>query len=485
MKQFKKLAALVLAVIMVMSLAACGGGSGSNGSTAAPNTSGNATQAPQTQAPGGSESQTQAPADEGEYTVYFYAWTNPDNMKTLLAAFDEEYEGKYHMEYVKLDDAKTLTINTALASGSQIDVMTQASSMDLRVRADEGTYEGLKQFFDKEGWTYADICGEANEATQNINGDYYAIPYCQNINMIWFNKKLFDAANEPYPEAGWTWEDFRQTAIRMTSGEGENKVYGAMMDYAGGDGDNYWDFIARQKLGPFTYYNDDFTASAFDDPAFAESLSFFYQMAVVDKCIVPYDEYSAMQYSNDTQGMIGLYSDKYAMWMAPVYGCLYTKPSYGEVPADADIGMVDVPTVDGGKTVTTVYTSTASVPSSAPNKDASWEAIKYITILHPEYFAGPKAMHPGIDLKTDEQKEFFNSIIFSDKPGVDYDMCMANMAMDRTLVSKDNTVRQGQVEMNEIVKEHTTLVFTGDESVEEALKAMKEEADEAIANSSN
>ena len=98
MKQFKKLAALVLAVIMVMSLAACGGGSGSNGSTAAPNTSGNATQAPQTQAPGGSEAQTQAPAGEGEYTVYFYAWTNPDNMKTLLAAFDEEYEGKYHME---------------------------------------------------------------------------------------------------------------------------------------------------------------------------------------------------------------------------------------------------------------------------------------------------------------------------------------------------------------------------------------------------
>ena len=47
----------------------------------------------------------------------------------------------------------------------------------------------------------------------NINGDYYAIPYNNNINMVFFNKKMFDEAGVEYPKEGWTWEDFRNTAI--------------------------------------------------------------------------------------------------------------------------------------------------------------------------------------------------------------------------------------------------------------------------------
>ena len=44
-------------------------------------------------------------------TVHFYAWTNPDNMKPLLAAFNEDFAGKYEMVYEKLADAATLTIS--------------------------------------------------------------------------------------------------------------------------------------------------------------------------------------------------------------------------------------------------------------------------------------------------------------------------------------------------------------------------------------
>ncbi len=413
-------------------------------------------------------------------TVHLYAWTNPANLEALVSQFNTDFAGKYEMVYEKLADAATLTINTALSSGEPINVMTQASAMDLRTRADDSVYMGLKQFFDQEGWTYEDIMGPSIEKTMNINGDYYAIPYCNNINMVWFNKKMFDEAGVAYPSEGWTWEDFRQTAIKLTHGEGADKVYGAMMDLCDGDGDNYWDTIARQKLGTFAYYTSDLTATTFDTQEMKDSLNFFYKLAMEDKCVVPYADYMALQYYKDPTGMAGLYNGKYAMWVAPVYGCLYLKSSYGEIPEGTDIGLADMPTVDGGATVTTCYTSTASIPASAPDAQASWEALKYLTLTHAELFAGNKGMHPGYQLKTAEEKEAFNKIIFSEKPGLDYDMAMSVMARDRSLVSKDNTISVGQVTINEAVRKYMTLVFTGEMAPEDALASIKSEGDAAI-----
>jgi len=421
-----------------------------------------------------------ATSDSAE-TVHLYAWTNPANLEELIAQFNTDFAGQYNMVYEKMADATTLTINTALSSGEPVNVMTQASAMDLRNRADDDVYMGLTQFFDQEGWTYEDVMGSAVAETMNINGEYYAIPYCNNINMVWFNKNMFDEAGVAYPEEGWTWEDFRQTAIKLTSGEGANKVYGAMIDICDGDGDNYWDTIARQKLGAFTYYNEDYTATTFDTAEMLESLQFFYQMSMVDECVVPYADYMALQYYKDSIGMAGLYNGKYAMWIAPVYGCLYLKSSYGEIPEGTDIGLADMPTVEGGETVTTCYTSTASIPANTPDAQASWEALKYLTLTHAELFAGNKAMHPGYTLKTDEEKEAFNSIIFSNKPGLDYDMAMTVMARDRALVSKDNTISVGQVTINEAIRKYMTLVFTGEMTPEDALANIKDEGDAAIA----
>ncbi|MGI6018231.1 MAG: ABC transporter substrate-binding protein [Marvinbryantia sp.] len=424
-----------------------------------------------------------AHAEEVEQ-IHFYAWTDPSNMEPLVNAFNEDYAGKYELVYEKMSNADTMTINTTLSSGEDIDIMSQASAGDLRDRVDDGVYMGLKQFFEKDGLDYAEMMGESVEETMNIDGDYYAIPYNNNINMVFFNKKMFDEAGLEYPQSGWTWEEFRETAIALTTGEGANKVYGAMIDVAGtggGGGDNYWDLIARQKLGAFVYYNDDFTATQFEVPEFKESLEYFYNLAMVEKCIVPYDEYMALQYGNDTTAMAGLYNGKYAMWVAPVYGCLYLKPTYGEVPEGTDIGIVDLPTVDGGKSVTTCYTSTVSIPANCDNPEAAWEALKYICFERADLFAGVKAMNPGYLLKTDEEKEEFYNIIFEGKPGLDYDMAMSVMALDRTLVSKDCTVSQGQTEITDLINEVMSLVFTGEMEVDEALGKLKTDGDAAIA----
>lgn len=424
--------------------------------------------------------------DTGEvYQINFYAWTNPDNMKPLLEAFNKEYEGKYEMVYKKLNDAATMTINTALASGEAIDVMTQASAIDLRTRADSGSYMGLKQFMDKDGLDYKSVFGESMEQVQNFDGDYYSLPYCNNINMVFFNKKMFDEAGVEYPAENWTWEDFRELAKKFTQGEGANKVYGAMMDFGGppegGGGDMYWESIARQKLGAFAYYTEDFAQTRFEVPEFKESLQFFYDMVMVDQSIVPLDEYTALKYQSDPNGMNGLYNDKYAMWVAPVYGTLYLNESYGEVPEGTDIGLANFPRpADVSENISVTYSSTASIPANAKNPEAAWTALKYICIDNAELFAGPKAMHPGYLLNTKEEADAFNEIIFSNHPGLDKEMAMEVMAQERKLVTKDNTHIEGQAKINELVTANMTMLFNGEMSVDDALADLKEKGDQYI-----
>ena len=148
----KTLAVLLVSAMGVASLYGCGGqAADSQGSSSSGQEEATTTQAEEA---AGTEEQA---SSGGAQQLNFYAWTSPENMVPLVEAFNKDYEGTYELTYQKLADAATMTINTALGSGESIDVMTQASAMDLRVRADDGVYMGLKQFFDKEGWTYEDV----------------------------------------------------------------------------------------------------------------------------------------------------------------------------------------------------------------------------------------------------------------------------------------------------------------------------------------
>jgi multiple sugar transport system substrate-binding protein len=198
---------------------------------------------------------TTSPETEGStmssipYKLYFYNWTNEDNMVPLLEGFNKEYVGKYEMVYQKMTAGSSSAVNTALASGERIDVMTQSSAFDLRSHANSGIYLGLKQFLQKEGKTYLDIFGKSIEETMNIDGDYYAMPYSSAISVVYFNKKMFDEANVPYPKPDWTWADFKETAKKLTKGSGANKVYGAMINIAPNTSNiQYWGLIAQQNL---------------------------------------------------------------------------------------------------------------------------------------------------------------------------------------------------------------------------------------------
>ncbi len=78
------------------------------------------------------------------------------------------------------------------------------------------------------------------------NSDLYAGPVNWDTVAIYYNKDLFDAANLPYPQTDWTWDDFAADAAALTNPD--RGLYGAAVyaEYQSG----YANWIASTGIPP-------------------------------------------------------------------------------------------------------------------------------------------------------------------------------------------------------------------------------------------
>src|SRR5947207_1185726 len=54
----------------------------------------------------------------------------------------------------------------------------------------------------------------------------WGIPYDEGPGNLYYNKDLFDKAEISYPDETWTLDKLKEVALKMTSGEGGDKLYG-------------------------------------------------------------------------------------------------------------------------------------------------------------------------------------------------------------------------------------------------------------------
>jgi len=98
-------------------------------------------------------------------------------------------------------------------------------------------------------------------------GSLYGVPKDLDTVGLWYNKKLFDAADLGYPDDTWTWDTFKAAAKKLTNGKGQ---YGVAAQLTGQEG--YYDTIF-QAGG--TVLSPDGTKSAYDTPQAIEGLQFW------------------------------------------------------------------------------------------------------------------------------------------------------------------------------------------------------------------
>ncbi len=216
MKKLGKILALALALVMALSLAACGGNPGGEGTTP-PST--NTDQPAQTQQGGGNE-----PSGE-PVTLNWAIWDKESTAywTALADGYMKTHENvKIEMTDLGSSDYMTQLATQLAGNNSELDVL---SIKDIPGYANLINLDMLEPLNDALTTPKESFNGVLEQLTAE-DGKFYGIPFRSDFWVVFYNKDLFAAAGVDYPSNDMTLDDYDALMRKMTSGSGAEKVYG-------------------------------------------------------------------------------------------------------------------------------------------------------------------------------------------------------------------------------------------------------------------
>lgn len=200
--KMKKLLSLLLVITLLLSLAGCGKNS-----------------------EGGQATSSTKKDQQEDITIRFALWDYENSgLQPLIERYEAENEG------IKIDvldiSAKEYGDKLAimLAGGETIDTFFCKTISDL------GGYVTKEQIDPLDTYIEADkidtVPYGATMDTVNIDDKIYGLPYRKDFWLLFYNKNMFDKHGIDYPTKDMTWDDYREVAKQLTSGEGPTKEYG-------------------------------------------------------------------------------------------------------------------------------------------------------------------------------------------------------------------------------------------------------------------
>ena len=117
-----------------------------------------------------------------------------------------------------------------------------------------------------------------------FNGELMCLPQNLSSLVVYYNRDLFDAAGVPYPEAGWTWDEFLSAAKALTrdlDGDGLTDQHGLGVENSL---IRFTPFI-WQAGGELVDDTDRPTRLTIDTPEAREAIQFFIDLSLVHKVV--------------------------------------------------------------------------------------------------------------------------------------------------------------------------------------------------------
>jgi len=340
----------------------------------------------------GAESTATAPAAAGEpVTIKFYTWeaSLKDQNDAVVKAFEDKYPNiKVDIQYpVENDNVEyTKKIDMLLLTNEQIDCMMESSVAKMTSKVDRELYQPLDSFFAAEGVNYDDIYS----VSSNIRGSYYGLPIDISPWFVMINKTMLDAAKLPVPPLDWTWDDYRDYAIKLTHGEGQDKVYGSYFH----NWNNYYQMGMYSTKMDNCFYKEDGSLN-FDDPNLSGWLQFRYGLENQDKASVPLMDVktSKLAYRNEYFG------GKVAMLPTGAWMLAEIKDTV-KWPHDFQTVFAPLPKwKDGAAGRTFSDTKMLSIPASAKYPEQAYQFIRFYTTEGAHIRAGGLTAEKNVDVK--------------------------------------------------------------------------------------
>jgi ABC-type glycerol-3-phosphate transport system substrate-binding protein len=199
-------------------LAACGAPAATGAPTSAPTAA--ATEGPSA-APteGATVIAPTAPAEKQKVQVYALFWL-PDTLtqaQKVVETWNQNNGSRIELEYVQGDWGNVRDFLTTSIAGGVAPEVVHGITAWAHQYGQQGAYLDLRSYMER-----TDLLSDINPvaldaATSPLDNGIYAVPWEWEVGMMYINADRFEAQGIAIPEKGWTWEEFRTAAKKVSN----------------------------------------------------------------------------------------------------------------------------------------------------------------------------------------------------------------------------------------------------------------------------
>lgn len=405
----------------------------------------------------------------------------------LLGFFNENYTHEVALQktvqeyldmnpHVNLEVSDVIDENEAakkivvlMASGVPVDIIKANNPIKLNSFIDAGALLNLNDLAEKYDLDPEAYFGSGKNMLMR-DGDLYAVGTQKTQWFMYYNKDIFDRAGVPYPSADvpMTWKEYRETAKKLTMGEGTDKVYGALhLKWV-----MFWYMSAIQRLGGGEHFYKEDGSSNIMDPAFREAIEMFNNMQAVDKSVPSYAEVTAQKLNSPS-----FLSGKYGMYIHGSWVFDWLKNSE-EFPRDWNVGIAPMPVFEGAETpYSWGVVSGYGIGNNSENPEEAFKLLKYIVDNKHRYFGGG-AVSANNQADMSNVAEVMAAGLEED--GVTPELIEKVLLNPETRIVTEKITGNNSSEYQKICVEELEKYFIGAEDLDTVLAAIKERADKVI-----
>ncbi len=297
-------------------------------------------------------------------TITWAFWGSPEEKvshEIVANAFMAEHpEIKVELWNQPWDDYFT-KIQTLWASGDSKAIPDVAFLWPTPQYAAQDVLENLEPFIQNAGYNLDDYWPGLLESAK-YQGSVYGFPRDIEVNVLYYNKDLFDAAGVAYPDETWTWNDLLAAAEKLTvkDASGSTTQYALAME-----GGKYAKWI-NQNGGAIL---DDYVNPSkcmMNDSKSVEAITFFadlmnngYAMRDADLSQAGGD---AAVFASDQAAMIIQNTSRVS--------------AFNQAGKNYDVALVPIP--EGGKRWNAAGGAAWVMSSGSDNKDAAWTFLEWL-----------------------------------------------------------------------------------------------------------
>lgn len=351
----KKFTAILLVLVLVLSLTACGSKDKAT-STTETSTSSETTSSETTTA-----SNTETTSTTDKITVAIWDTNQQPGLQEIMNDWTAISGIKAEIQVLSWDEYWTL-LEAGASGGTLPDVFWMHSNNAQKYMENDLLLDLTDKIAASEKIDLANYYSEIS-ALYTSNGRQYAMPKDIDTIALWYNKAMFDEAGLAYPDDTWTWETMADAAKKLTKADGSQ--YGYAIN-TGNNQDSYYNVIYSYGGSVIT---DDKKKSGYDDPNTIKGMQVIEKM-LLDKSI------PSLQILSENGADVLFNSGKVAMitqgsWMVPAF----KNNEYSK--ANADIAVL--PMGPDGKRVSIYNGLGWAAAANGKNTDAAWNLIEYLS----------------------------------------------------------------------------------------------------------